>query len=157
MTSFQAWDDANRSADVLSHGPDMDLEARDLTSQEVNDLLLQARHDDEVEVESESIEESGYTEAVHPDSVEQLARMMRADSETRLQRLADERACGGLALRLMGMSPAACERQVARLEGILNAPEELARLRAELRRQAAALAPHNLTEVIGAPPRGGRH
>jgi hypothetical protein len=153
LTSFQAWGDANRSEDVLAHGPDMDLDARDLTSQEVNDLLLQARSDDSVGLESESIEDDCCL-VEHPPTTQLLARFQREDTSARLQHRHKERSLGRLELVLAGMSPDAIENEIAHLEDKLNG---LSEARSRLRREARRLAPHNLVEVIDASPHGDRN
>lgn len=157
LTSFQDWDDANRSENVLMHGPDMDLEARDLTSQEVNNLFLQARSDDSVGLESEQSDATGFSEVVHPPTEDCRSRAVRQEMVLRLMRRNAERDSGNLLLALVGGSPLARDQQIADLMDRLNGlPEELSRERAALRREAARLAPHNLTELIRLPPSRGR-
>jgi len=157
-TSFYLWDASNRSEDVLSYGPEiLDLKARDLTSQEVNELFLQARSDDSVGLESEQDEDSGYSELANLAVDEYIARSKRDETEARLARRLEERLAGDVALGYMGISPKACDLMITALQEQLDGvPEELARQRAELRRKAAELAPHNLIEMIGEPPARGR-
>src|SRR5688572_32433244 len=79
LTSFYAWDASNRSEDVLTYGPEiLDLRARDLTSQEVNDLFLQAQSGDSAGLESEQDDDSHLDEA-NPAIVRFLARSERVD------------------------------------------------------------------------------
>ncbi|QQR60394.1 hypothetical protein IPH19_03180 [Candidatus Uhrbacteria bacterium] len=156
LTTFQDWDAANQSENVREHGPDMDLVARDLTSQEVNDLFLQARSDDSVGLESEQ-DDNGYSEmAIHAID-EFLARENRRELEARLARRLEEKVAGEMVLVYAGLSPKAHALHITTLNDQLDGiPADLARQRAELRRKAAELAPHNLTEVIGSdsPSRG---
>ena len=157
LTSFYAWDASNRSEDVQSYGPDiLDLRARDLTSQEVNDLFLQAQSGDSAGLESEQDDDSRLDEA-NPAIVRFLARAERSEIEARLARRLEERLFSDLVLAHNGLSPAARDYSIKALQGRLDGEtEELSRQRAELRREADRLAPHNTTEIIGQPPARGR-
>lgn len=163
ITTIERWSAKNQAEDPYTYG-DLDpdkgipprLAAELIDDDDVEDLLLQAQFDNSVEPESEQ-DDNGYSEMANLAVDEFLARTERSELEARLARRLEERLAGNQALVLAGISPKARDLQIATLnDRLAGTPAELARERAELRRKAAALAPHNLTEVIGEPPARGR-
>jgi len=141
VTSFSRWHAVNQDEDPYTYGnPDPDrgvpaLVIQDLEEEVVDEHLLFL-----YEETGDVLDDNP---ATHPDSVEALARALREDYAMRISRLEREKSFSPRAFTLMGMSLAACDRQIKRLTSTQHAPSELARLRYELREQALALAPHN--------------
>jgi hypothetical protein len=164
VTTVDRWSAKNRAEDPHTNGdfnPDEGIPAR-LAAEYISDahvdhLLLQARSDDSVGLESEQDDATGFSEVVHPPTEHLRTRSMRQEMLSRLGRRHHERDSGNLLLTLVGGSPLARDQQIADLTDTLNGlPEELSKERAALRREAARLAPHNLTELIRLPPSRGR-
>ena len=175
--SFDGWKALNRAEDPHTNGsPDLweseqrqeveigpllpqplpDLLSENLHPEDMSNLLLQARSDDSVGLESEQ-DDNGYSEMTNLAVDEFLAREERRELEARLARRLEEKEAGDMVLAYAGLSPRAHALHITALNDRLDGmPAELARQRAELRRKAAELAPHNLTEMIGSesPARG---
>ncbi len=160
ITTIDRWSAKNQAEDPFNNGdfdPDKGvpprLAAEQIGSDDMDILLLQARLGNEVESEHDT-DTSGYSEVQHPPTEQLLARNGREETETRLHRRFDERRLGEFELRLGGVSPEAIENDIAHLEDRLNG---LSEERTQLRRDARKLAPHNMTEMIGSPPRRGHN
>jgi hypothetical protein len=162
VTTVDRWSAKNRAEDPYNNGdfePDEKvpprLAAEELAPDDMDDLLLQAHLDNEAESEQD---DNGYSEMAHLAVDEFLAREHRREIEARLARRLEEKEAGEMVLVCAGLSPKAHALHITALNDQLDGiPADLARQRAELRRKAAELAPHNLIEMIGSePPSRGR-
>lgn len=161
VTTADRWSAKNRAEDPYNNGafePDgmvpPRLAAEELAPDDMDVLLLQAHLGDEAESEQDN---NGYSEMANMAVDEFLAREHRREIEERLARRLEEKEAGEMVLVCAGLSPRAHALHTTALTDQLDGiPADLARQRAELRRKAAELAPHNLTEMIGgdAPSRG---
>lgn len=108
------------------------------------------QHWDEASRAVEAPEDNGYSDVANPAVDELLARIVRADLEARLARRLEEQLAGDAVLDCAGLSPVACDIVITAIHDQLSGfPEDLSRQRADLRRKAAKLAPHNIVEIIG--------
>ncbi len=161
VTTVDRWSAKNRAEDPYTNGdfePDEGtpprLAAEHIDHDDMDALLLQAHLGDEAESEQD---DNGYSEmAIHAID-EFLARENRRELEARLARRLEEKVAGEMVLVHAGLSPKAhALHTTALIDQLDGIPADLARQRAELRRKAAELAPHNLIEMIGSAPSRGR-
>lgn len=158
VTTAGRWLAQNQAEDPYTNGvPSIDsvprLSTGDFLPEDMDTEMLDGT-DDRAEYELGDL--SG-REVVHPPTEDLLRSGKRQEVAARLVRREAERDLGDLVMSIVGCSTLAREHHVADLEDQINGmPEDLSRKRAAMRRQAHALAPHNLTEVIGEPNARGR-